>query len=139
MACPGGCIGGGGQPRSKDKEILRLRQEALYSVDAAAAVRRSHESPLVKHFYDEHLGAPGSALAKQLLHTTYQAGGAPKFDLAAAAGPPAGAEAAAAAAAAPPADGPACGLPEAEVCMLAEKAGPAAAEDELCGCAFNVH
>ena len=44
MACPGGCIGGGGQPRSKDKEILRKRQAALYGVDERATLRRSYEA-----------------------------------------------------------------------------------------------
>jgi iron only hydrogenase large subunit-like protein len=60
MACPGGCIGGGGQPRSKDKEVLMKRQQGLYSVDERKALRRSYESPVVKALYQEWLGKPGS-------------------------------------------------------------------------------
>ena len=60
MACPGGCIGGGGQPRSKDKEVLLKRQQGLYNVDERKAIRRSYESPVVKTLYSEWLGKPGS-------------------------------------------------------------------------------
>ena len=60
MACPGGCIGGGGQPRSKDKDVLSKRQGALYGVDERATLRRSYESPVVKQVYEEWLGQPNS-------------------------------------------------------------------------------
>lgn len=81
MACPGGCIGGGGQPRSKDKEILKKRQQALYSVDERKALRRSYESPVVKRIYEEWLGKPGSHLAHEALHTSFEAGMPAKFDI----------------------------------------------------------
>ena len=53
MACPGGCIGGGGQPRSADKEILKKRQAAMYALDERSTIRRSHENPAIA-------GAPAS-------------------------------------------------------------------------------
>ena len=69
MACPGGCIGGGGQPRTKDKEALKKRMEAIYSLDRRAAVRKSHENPDVLNMYDGYL-APGfgSEIAVKTLH-----------------------------------------------------------------------
>ncbi len=79
MACPGGCIGGGGQPYPKggfrilDPELLALRAGALYAVDDAREFRRSHENPAVKTIYNEFLGAPGSDKSHRLLHTTYAA------------------------------------------------------------------
>ncbi len=77
MACPGGCIGGGGQPYPPksyyvlDKEINRLRAQAIYSIDAAKTVRKSHENPFIKKLYEEYLGEPGSHKAHELLHTFY--------------------------------------------------------------------
>ncbi|MDZ7315024.1 MAG: NADH-dependent [FeFe] hydrogenase, group A6 [candidate division KSB1 bacterium] len=79
MACPGGCIGGGGQPYPPpgyyvlDKEINRLRAGALYSIDEAKTVRKSHENPYILKLYEEYLGEPGSHKAHELLHTTYTA------------------------------------------------------------------
>lgn len=70
MACPGGCIGGGGQPKS-DKETLARRMEILYKLDTCKSlpVRRSHENPTVKKLYDRILGGKfGSEVAEQLLH-----------------------------------------------------------------------
>lgn len=81
MACPGGCIGGGGQPRSKDKEILQKRQGALYSVDERQVLRRSHENPVVQQLYDEFLERPNSHKAHELLHTYYVPCGPEKFDI----------------------------------------------------------
>jgi iron-only hydrogenase group A len=81
MACPGGCIGGGGQPRSKDKEILQKRQSALYDVDERKTLRRSHENPIVKEIYGEYLGEPCSERAHELLHTHYVECGPGKFDI----------------------------------------------------------
>ncbi|GAB4821487.1 hypothetical protein N2152v2_008533 [Parachlorella kessleri] len=80
MACPGGCIGGGGQPRSKDRDILKKRQAALYDVDERATLRRSHENPIVQHLYEAILGEPLSHESHRLLHTHYVEGGPPKFD-----------------------------------------------------------
>lgn len=78
MACPGGCIMGGGQPRKVLKEregidVKGLRRKALYDEDKKLPVRKSHNNPFVKKVYDEFLGTPGSELAHHLLHTHYQA------------------------------------------------------------------
>lgn len=79
MACPGGCIGGGGQPypygeyRILDPELLRARARALYTIDEAKVLRRSHESPALKEIYADFLGEPGSEKAHELLHTQYHA------------------------------------------------------------------
>ncbi len=72
MACPGGCVGGGGQPIYSDSNVLQLRAEALYKEDANKGVRRSHENPVVKEIYKKYLGEPGSEKAHKLLHTKYQ-------------------------------------------------------------------
>ena len=89
MACPGGCIGGGGQPRSKDKNILQQRQQALYAIDEQSAIRKSHENPVVKQIYSRYLGGePFSEKARELLHTTYVECGPGKFDLNAPPPPP---------------------------------------------------
>ena len=83
-----GCIGGGGQPRSADREALRKRQEALYVLDRGAALRRSQDNPAVQELYRSYLHPPLSPEAEALLHTSYQPGGPPKFDLSAAPPPP---------------------------------------------------
>lgn len=72
MACPGGCIGGGGQPIYKDPDTLKKRMEAIYSADRAMKLRKSHENPIVQQIYKEFLGEPGSELAEKLLHTHYK-------------------------------------------------------------------
>ncbi len=77
MACPGGCIGGGGQPYPPDghyildPEILKLRASALYAIDQGKNLRQSHENPYILKLYDEYLKHPGSELAHRLLHTRY--------------------------------------------------------------------
>ncbi|GAO30115.1 iron hydrogenase small subunit [Geofilum rubicundum] len=72
MACPGGCIGGGGQPyHHGNVDILKKRQKALYREDAGKALRKSHENPFIIKLYDEFLGAPLSNLSHELLHTHY--------------------------------------------------------------------
>ena len=71
MACPAGCIGGGGQPRPADKGAIAARQAALYSLDERAVVRRSHENPAVRFLYEKFLGEPLSAEAEAHLHTSY--------------------------------------------------------------------
>lgn len=79
MACPGGCIGGGGQPyppsgvKVLDPELLRLRASALYKIDGGKQLRRSHENPAVTHLYEEFLGEIGSEKSHRLLHTNYRA------------------------------------------------------------------
>ncbi len=72
MACPGGCIGGGGQPlHHGDSSILKARAQALYREDAGKAIRKSHENPFIKELYEKFLGAPNSHKAHELLHTHY--------------------------------------------------------------------
>ncbi|MBE6892366.1 MAG: ferredoxin, partial [Ruminococcaceae bacterium] len=78
MACPGGCVNGGGQPiqdayTRAHVDLKALRAKALYDLDASEGVRKSHESPVVKKIYEEYLGEPGSHKAHKLLHTTYVA------------------------------------------------------------------
>ncbi|MBQ3095330.1 MAG: iron hydrogenase small subunit [Clostridia bacterium] len=78
MACPGGCVNGGGQPiqPASVRNFVDLRAErakALYSEDGAMALRKSHENPIVKELYDEYLEKPGSHKAHGILHTTYTA------------------------------------------------------------------
>lgn len=78
MACPGGCIMGGGQPIKSSKirsevDIRKLRADSLYSIDEKSTIRKSHENPIVQKIYLEYLGKPGSQLAEKLLHTHYQA------------------------------------------------------------------
>lgn len=72
MACPGGCIGGGGQPYHKgDMSIIRERQASIYAEDAGKAIRKSHENPYIQQLYAEYLGAPGGHISHELLHTAY--------------------------------------------------------------------
>ncbi len=73
MACPGGCIGGGGQPYGVDDERRRLRMAGLYQDDRDRQIRCSHENPEVIRLYDEFLGKPLAGRAHQLLHTRYTA------------------------------------------------------------------
>lgn len=71
MACPGGCIGGGGQPLPVTKEIIGRRMEAIYKQDKMKKLRCSHENPVVQKIYKEYLGKPLSRKAHNLLHTKY--------------------------------------------------------------------
>jgi NADP-reducing hydrogenase subunit HndD len=72
MACPGGCIGGGGQPyHHGDSSILKKRAKALYSEDEAKVRRKSHQNPSVIKLYEEFLGEPMGEKAHALLHTNY--------------------------------------------------------------------
>ncbi len=73
MACPGGCVGGGGQPYGVTNEVRMARARGLYSDDARRTVRKSHENPHVQMLYKDFLKEPLSAKAHQLLHTRYQA------------------------------------------------------------------
>ena len=71
MACPGGCLGGGGQPIPTSPEIRAARARAIYAEDAAYEVRKSHENPAVLRLYSEFLtDGPCGHTAHQLLHTT---------------------------------------------------------------------
>ncbi|MBD8045714.1 NADH-dependent [FeFe] hydrogenase, group A6 [Clostridium faecium] len=72
MACPGGCINGGGQPYSKDDtSILEKRRASLYKEDKNKAIRKSHENPYIIKLYDEFLEHPYSEKSHALLHTHY--------------------------------------------------------------------
>lgn len=71
MACPGGCIGGGGQPLPVNDEIRKLRIKALYQEDRSLAYRRSHQNPAVIKLYSEFLKKPNGHLSHKLLHTHY--------------------------------------------------------------------
>jgi len=72
MACPGGCIGGGGQPlHHGDSSILKARQKAIYEEDARKPIRKSHENPAIIELYKEFLGKPLSEKSHHLLHTHY--------------------------------------------------------------------
>ncbi|MCE5347793.1 MAG: [FeFe] hydrogenase, group A [Bacteroidales bacterium] len=72
MACPGGCVGGGGQPlHHGDSEVLKARAAALYTEDKNKPLRKSHENPFIIKLYEEFLGKPNSEKAHHLLHTHY--------------------------------------------------------------------
>lgn len=76
MACPGGCIMGGGQPIVSSKirndiDVRAARAECLYTIDEKSVIRKSHENPTMKKLYKEFLEKPGSHKAHELLHTTY--------------------------------------------------------------------
>jgi NADH-quinone oxidoreductase subunit G len=71
MACPGGCVGGGGQPWGSDMAIRARRGETLFAEDRSLPLRRSHENPSVKAIYAEYLGQPNSEKSHHLLHTHY--------------------------------------------------------------------
>jgi NADP-reducing hydrogenase subunit HndD len=72
MSCPGGCIGGGGQPyHHGNADVLKKRQMALYTEDKNKTIRKSHENPHIIKLYEEYLGEPMSEKAHHLLHTEY--------------------------------------------------------------------
>ena len=72
MACPGGCIGGGGQPsHHNNTQILKARQKAIYKEDENKPIRKSHENPEIQKLYKEFLEKPMSEKAHKLLHTKY--------------------------------------------------------------------
>lgn len=71
MGCPGGCITGGGQPRSQDPLVREKRMSNLYSEDESKVIRKSHENPSILAFYREYLGEPNGHRAHELLHTHY--------------------------------------------------------------------
>ena len=78
MACPGGCVNGGGQPIQPASvrnfvDLKALRAKALYDEDAGMGLRKSHENPAIKELYNEFLEKPGSHTAHEVLHTSYKA------------------------------------------------------------------
>ena len=77
MACPGGCIMGGGQPIKKSKErlgqdIRKLRADCIYGIDEKSKIRKSHENPVLKKIYKDYLGKPLEGKSHVLLHTSYK-------------------------------------------------------------------
>jgi NADH-quinone oxidoreductase subunit G/[NiFe] hydrogenase diaphorase moiety small subunit/NADP-reducing hydrogenase subunit HndD len=71
MACPGGCLGGGGQPIPTNPEIRKKRALAIYAEDAGMPLRKSHQNPEIIKIYKEFLGKPLGEKSHKLLHTTY--------------------------------------------------------------------
>ena len=85
MACPGGCVMGGGQPirTSKERATIDIRSKragALYTIDEKSTIRKSHENPVLKKIYEDYLGEPGGHRAHELLHTHYVARDKYKLD-----------------------------------------------------------
>ncbi|MDD2212380.1 MAG: iron hydrogenase small subunit, partial [Clostridia bacterium] len=86
MACPGGCVGGGGQPlvsgperMALEKDYRALRAKAIYAEDAGMPLRKSHENPAVQALYEEYLVKPLGEKSHHLLHTHYTA--RPKYQI----------------------------------------------------------
>ena len=73
MTCPGGCIGGGGQPRFTDDSVRLKRIAAIYAEDESKKLRKSHDNPAVQELYREFLGKPLGHKSHELLHTHYHA------------------------------------------------------------------
>jgi iron only hydrogenase large subunit-like protein len=73
MTCPGGCIGGGGQPRMTTDAVRKARIGAIYQEDEGKKMRKSHENPEILQVYAEFLGKPLGEKSHHLLHTKYQA------------------------------------------------------------------
>jgi NADH-quinone oxidoreductase subunit G/NADP-reducing hydrogenase subunit HndD len=71
MTCPGGCIGGGGQPFDTDPEAIKARMQGLYKLDSDATLRTSHNNPSIQRLYKEFLGEPLGHKSHTLLHTHY--------------------------------------------------------------------
>jgi len=75
MACPGGCIGGGGQPyHHGNQDVIKKRQDAIYKIDKSMPRRKSHENKMVLKLYEDYLGKPYGEKAHDLLHTCYVPG-----------------------------------------------------------------
>jgi NADH-quinone oxidoreductase subunit G len=72
MACPGGCIGGGGQPRSRDPDVLKRRMGSVYTMDSVAKIRYSMDNPEIIELYKQFLHEPCGHVSHELLHTTYR-------------------------------------------------------------------
>ena len=84
MACPGGCVMGGGQPIKSSKirsttDVRKLRADAIYSIDEKSTIRKSHQNPVVNKIYEEFFEKAGSKISHKYLHTEYSAKN--KYDL----------------------------------------------------------
>jgi iron only hydrogenase large subunit-like protein len=71
MACPGGCVNGGGQPIPVDEQVLRTRTKAIYDLDNGSSICTAHANPFLKEFYKNGMGELGTGASKDLLHTTF--------------------------------------------------------------------
>jgi len=72
MACPGGCLGGGGQPIPTSEEIREARAKAIYEEEESLPIRKSHENPHINYIYEKFLtDGPCGHLSHKLLHTNY--------------------------------------------------------------------
>ena len=71
MTCPGGCIGGGGQPRFTTDEIRKARMQAIFKEDEGKPIRKSHLNPDIQKIYEDFLKKPLGEKSHHLLHTTY--------------------------------------------------------------------
>ena len=71
MACPGGCVGGGGQPFSDDRDKSKMRGDKLYALDEKREKHCSHENPEIIKLYEEYFGSPLGEKAQRLLHVKY--------------------------------------------------------------------
>jgi len=71
MACPGGCLGGGGQPIPTNEQIRKKRTEAIFAEDMGMPIRKSHENPEITAIYKDFLGEPNGHKSHELLHTHY--------------------------------------------------------------------
>jgi len=72
MACPHGCVGGGGQPLPVDEKTKELRGNSLFHTDRQSVVRKSHKNPMIEKLYSEYLKEPNGSKSHQLLHTFYK-------------------------------------------------------------------
>lgn len=77
MACPGGCVTGGGQPivdakKMEEIDVREVRAQAIYAEDESLSIRKAHKNPYIVQLYDEYLGEPNGHKAHELLHTHYQ-------------------------------------------------------------------
>jgi len=71
MACPGGCVNGGGQPFTSNDKLIKNRAKSIHSADDKSSLRFAHKNPILKDFYNKYFEAPNSEEAKKVLHTSY--------------------------------------------------------------------
>jgi len=72
MACPGGCVGGGGQPKPTNMKIIEERKKALYQIDDKTEIRKAHQNPVVKEFFEEYLAKLPEEKSASILHTSFK-------------------------------------------------------------------
>ena len=72
MACPGGCVGGGGQPKPTNKKIIEDRKKALYQIDTTSELRKAHHNPIVKDFFEGYIEKQTEEKASSILHTKFR-------------------------------------------------------------------